>query len=108
VNNAFVDSGMVQRLRRWATAEHLALVGIAALLLGGLRSILEPYRMATWGQPATSVELQVLQIGAAGFVAASLAAVLLHAFGRDRLAVAVVVACIFALAAYKLVAAPAL
>lgn len=98
---------VVVRARRWLTARHLAQLGILAQMLAGFRTVGEYFRLQ-WGGVTGSAIVGPLLFGAMLAIAGAFVSVILYFFGRDRLAIAMTVATIAGLIAYKLIALPTL
>ncbi|HEX4298455.1 MAG TPA: hypothetical protein VHZ56_10580 [Devosia sp.] len=100
-------TNFVRRVRAWVTPHHLAQLGILALLLAGLRTIGEYFRLQ-WNGGVLPAVVGPLLLGAMLAVAGAFLGLILYFFGRDRLALGLSVIGIGALVVYRLLALPGL
>ena len=100
-------SSLVTRARTWLTARHIAQLGILAQLLAGFRTVGEYFRLQ-WEGGASQAIVGPLLLGAMLAIAGGFVSIVLHFFGRDRLAIAMTIVTILGLIAYKLIALPTL
>jgi hypothetical protein len=94
---------MAQRARLWITARHLAQLGILAQMLAGFRTVGEYFRLE-WAGAATTAVVGPLLLGAMIAIGGACLSVILYFFGRNRLVIALTVAVIAALVAYRFAA----
>lgn len=98
-------TSMIERVRLWITARHLAQLGILAQMLAGFRTVGEYFRLE-WAGAATSPAVSPLLLGAMIAIGGAIVSVVLYFFGRDRSVVGLTIVTIAALIVYRVTMMP--